>query len=106
MTTGDLWLLLAAGVCVVVAGLFTSVEAALSSFSKARAEKLAAEGRSGAARLLTIVEDPPRFLNTALFLRMLFEITAIVLVTKVMIDLVEGRAVSYTHLTLPTIYSV
>ncbi|HZJ06305.1 MAG TPA: hemolysin family protein [Nocardioidaceae bacterium] len=91
MTTGDLWLLLAAGVCVVVAGLFTSVEAALSSFSKARAEKLAAEGRSGAARLLTIVEDPPRFLNTALFLRMLFEITAIVLVTKVMIDLVEGR---------------
>ena len=91
MTGGDLWLLLLAAVLVVIAGLFSSAEAALSSFSKARAEELSAKGKSGAARLLQIVEDPPRFLNTALFLRMLCEITAIVLVTKVMIDLIEGR---------------
>ncbi len=87
---GDLWLLLAAAVLVVIAGLLTSAEAALSSFSKARAEELAAAGRPGAPRLLTIVEDAPRFLNTALFLRLLCEITAIVLVAKVMIDLIEG----------------
>jgi len=91
VTGGDLWLLLAAAVLVVVAGLFSSAEAALSSFSKARAEALSAAGRSGAARLLTIVEDAPRFLNTALFLRLVCEITAIVLVAKVMIDLIEGR---------------
>jgi CBS domain containing-hemolysin-like protein len=91
MTGGDLWLLLLAAVLVVIAGLFSSAEAALSSFSKARAEELSAKGKSGAARLLQIVEDPPRFLNTALFLRMLCEITAIVVVTKVMIDLIEGR---------------
>jgi CBS domain containing-hemolysin-like protein len=48
-----------------------------------RAEELLAEGRSGARRLLMIAEDPPRYLNTALFLRMLCEITAIVLVTEV-----------------------
>ena len=35
-----------------------------------------------------IVEDPPRYLNTALFLRMLTETAAIVLVTVVMLDLI------------------
>ena len=47
--------------------------------------------RAGAARLLVIVEDPPRYLNTALFLRMLTEIAAIVLVTVVMLDLIVPR---------------
>src|SRR4029079_18551815 len=73
------------------AGLFSSADAALSSFSKARAEEIASEGRSGSARLLVIVEDPPRYLNTALFLRMLTEIAAIVLVTVVMLDLIVPR---------------
>ena len=35
-----------------------------------------------------ILEDPPRYLNTALFLRMLTEIAAIILVTVVMLDLI------------------
>ena len=91
MTGGDLWLLGIAVVLVFIAGLFTAAEAALSSFSKARAEEQSEEGQPGAGRLLRIVEDPPRYLNTALFMRMLCEITAIVLVTKVMIDLIEGR---------------
>ena len=38
-----------------------------------------------------IVEDPPRYLNTALFLRMLTEIAAIILVTVVMLDLIVPR---------------
>ncbi len=75
MSSGDIWLLVAAAVLVLVAGLFSSADAALSSFSKARAEELSAEGRSGAGRLLRIVEDPARYLNTALFLRMLAEIS-------------------------------
>ena len=54
-----------------------------SSFSSARAEELAAEGKAGSAPLLVILDDPPRYLNTALFLRMLSEIAAIVLVTPV-----------------------
>jgi CBS domain containing-hemolysin-like protein len=94
MTAGDIWLLVVAAILVIVAGLFSSAEAALSSFSKARAEELAAEGKSGARRLLKIAEDPPRFLNTALFLRMLCEITAIVLVTAVMLDVFNGPSVT------------
>ena len=91
MSMVDIWLLVLAAVLVVAAGLFSSIDAALSSFSKVRAEEIAGEGRSGSRRLLTIVEDPPRYLNTALFLRMLTEIAAIILVTVVMLDLIVSR---------------
>jgi len=67
----------------ILAGLMAAAEAALASFSRSRAEKLVADGRSGADRVRRIVEDPPRYLNTALFLRIAFEITAIVLVSLV-----------------------
>ncbi len=91
MSLVDIWLLVLAAVFVLVAGVFSSADAALSSFSKARAEEIASEGTSGAARLLVIVGDPPRYLNTALFLRMLTEIAAIILVTVVMLDLIVPR---------------
>jgi CBS domain containing-hemolysin-like protein len=91
MSSIDIWLLALAAVLVVVAGLFSSADAALSSFSKARAEEIAHEGKSGSARLLVIVEDPPRYLNTALLLRMLCEIAAIIMVTVVMLDLIVRR---------------
>jgi len=87
----DIWLLVLASVLVVVAGLFSSADAALSSFSKVRAEEIAHQGKSGAARLLVIVGDPPRYLNTALLLRMLCEIAAIVMVAVVMLDLIVRR---------------
>ncbi len=91
MSAVDIWLLVLAGVLVVVAGLFSSADAALSSFSKVRAEEIAHQGKSGAARLLVIVGDPPRYLNTALLLRMLCEIAAIVMVAVVMLDLIVRR---------------
>ena len=91
MSMVDIWLLVLAAVLVVAAGLFSSIDAALSSFSKVRADEIAAEGRTGSRRLQTIVEDPPRYLNTALFLRMLTEIAAIILVTVVMLDLIVRR---------------
>jgi len=80
MTSGDAWLLVAAAALVLLAGLFSAAEAALASFSHARAEELAADGRPGSRRLLALLEDAPRYLNTALFLRLLCEISAIVVV--------------------------
>ena len=91
MSSFDIWLLAVAAVLVVTAGLFSSVEAALASFSKARAEEIAGEGKPGASRLLRIVEDPPRYVNTALFLRLLCEVGAIVLTTVVMTNLIVSR---------------
>src|SRR4028119_142317 len=71
---------------VLVAGLLAGAEAALSSFSKARARELADEGRRGAARVLTIAEDPAPYLNTVLLLRKAAETTAVVLVALTVAD--------------------
>jgi CBS domain containing-hemolysin-like protein len=77
---------------VVVAGLLSAAEAALGGFSRARAEELDDERRPGARRVLRILDDPPRYLNTALFLRLLAETGAIVLATLMIQDaLGSGR---------------
>ncbi|HLR93560.1 MAG TPA: CNNM domain-containing protein, partial [Jiangellaceae bacterium] len=83
MTGSDIWLLVTALVLVVVAGALAMVETALARFSRARADELAADGLRRARRLRTLVEDPAPALNTALLLRMVAEITAVVLVAIV-----------------------
>jgi magnesium and cobalt exporter, CNNM family len=83
------WLFLGmAFVLVVIAAFMNAAEAALSSFSKVRADRLVADGRTGAIKLRKIVEDPPRYLNTELFVRSMVEISAIVMVAKVVFPLV------------------
>jgi CBS domain containing-hemolysin-like protein len=76
---------------VLVAGLLSAAEAALAGFSRARADELVVEGRPGSRRVLQILDDPPRYLNTALFLRLLAETAAIVLATLMIQDAVGGR---------------
>ncbi len=79
--TADVWPFVAAAFLVVAAGVLSAVDAALAQFSRARAQELVSEERAGARRLLRLLDDPPRYLNTALLLRLAAEITAIVLVT-------------------------
>jgi CBS domain containing-hemolysin-like protein len=86
MAGEDVWMLAIAAVLAIVAGVFASVDAALSSCSKARAAELLTEGRSGARRVLAVAEDPPRYLNSVLLLRMAAETGSIVLVTLVVAD--------------------
>jgi CBS domain containing-hemolysin-like protein len=80
-----------AAACILAAGFFSSADAALANVSKVRAEELVEENRAGARRLLAIAGDPARYLNTALFLRLLFEILAVVLVAEVLLPVVEPR---------------
>jgi CBS domain containing-hemolysin-like protein len=87
VTTWQAILLIA--VFVVAAGLISMAEAALAPYSRARAAELVATGRPGAARLERLVSDPARYLNTALFLRLTAEISAVVLVTSLYLDAVE-----------------
>jgi CBS domain containing-hemolysin-like protein len=82
VSSADVWLVVLAGLLVVLAGLFSAADAAVSSFSRARAEELREEGRAGAKRLVSMLDDPTRYLNTALFLRLLCEIAATVIVTQ------------------------
>jgi CBS domain containing-hemolysin-like protein len=83
MTSHDWGQLVVALVLVVPAALLAASEAALSSISKARADRLCEEGRPGAARLRKLADDPPAYLNTALFVRTVLEISATVLVAIV-----------------------
>src|SRR4051812_37917852 len=71
-----------AAALVVLAGLFSAADAALTSFSRARAEELQAEGQAGSKRLVTMLADPAPYLNTAILLRLLCEVSAIVIVTR------------------------
>jgi CBS domain containing-hemolysin-like protein len=90
MTSADIWLLLTAAACVVLAGVFSAADAALAAFSRARAQELVAEGRPGARRLVVLLDDAPRYLNTALLMRLLCEIAAIVIVTQLVRDAYDG----------------
>ncbi|WP_182376974.1 hemolysin family protein [Nocardioides sp. WS12] len=81
MIAGSLWPLLVAAVLVVLAGLFAAADAALAGFSRARAQEMLQDGRSGARRLVAVLDDAPQHLNTALLLQLLCEIAAVVLVT-------------------------
>jgi CBS domain containing-hemolysin-like protein len=89
-STGSAGLLLAA-LLVVLAGVFSAADAALATYSRARAEELVGEGRPGAKRLVTLLDDRARYLNTALFLRLLCETSAVVLVTLEILRWYDGR---------------
>jgi CBS domain containing-hemolysin-like protein len=90
MGSGAVWLVVSAALLVVLAGLFSAADAALSRFSRARAEELHQAGTTGARSLLRVLDDPARFLNTALLLRLGCEISAIVLVAQWVHDLYDG----------------
>lgn len=90
MSPTDAWLLVTAALLVLLAGFFSGADAALSASSRARAEELLDDGRPGAARLVHLLEDPARYLNTALLLRLLCEISAIVIVTQLVRDAWDG----------------
>jgi CBS domain containing-hemolysin-like protein len=74
----------------MLAGLMAAAEAALSSLTRARADRLVEEGRPGALRVRRIAEDPPRYLNTALFIRTVCEISVIVLVALVVFGIFDA----------------
>jgi CBS domain containing-hemolysin-like protein len=89
MTSTEITLLVIAAGLVVLAGLLAGTDAALSTMSKVRAEELIKDGRRGAERLRTTLDDAPRYLNTVLLVRVFCETTATVLVTLVVVRLLE-----------------
>jgi CBS domain containing-hemolysin-like protein len=82
--------LVTAAALVVVAGVFSAADAALTSYSRARAEELVSEGRPGAKRLVALLDDRARYLNTAILLRLLCETGAAVLLTLVVLRWYDG----------------
>ncbi len=91
MTSHDGVLLVVAAVLVLLAGLFAGAEAALSSYSKVRANEQVEQGNLRAVRLRDLLSDAPRYLNTLLLVRLSCEITAIVLVTQALSGRLRGH---------------
>jgi CBS domain containing-hemolysin-like protein len=88
--TGSPTGLVIAGALVVLAGVFSAADAALTTYSRARAEELVGEGRAGARRLVALLDDRARYLNTAILLRLLCETGAAVLLTLVVLRWYDG----------------
>jgi CBS domain containing-hemolysin-like protein len=87
----DLWLGLLAVALVAVAGLFAALEAAISRLSRSTVEEAARSGRRGATRLREIAEDTPRYLNLALLLRVVCELTACSIVAVILLERLHNR---------------
>ena len=81
----DIGLLSLAFVLVVVAGAFAMVETAIARTSRVRADALLREERRGADRLRLIADDAPRYLNLVLLLRLGAELTAVSIVTAIIV---------------------
>ncbi len=76
--------LVVAILCAVVACLLASVEAAVQSTTKGRAERLVAEEPTRAhRRIVDIAQDPAPTINSLMFARMAFEITAIAIAAMI-----------------------
>jgi CBS domain containing-hemolysin-like protein len=88
--TGSPTGLVTAAALVVLACVFSAADAALTTYSRARAEELVGEGRAGAQRLVALLDDRARYLNTALLLRLLCETGAAVLLTLVVLRWYDG----------------
>jgi CBS domain containing-hemolysin-like protein len=79
-----------AGALVVLAGVFSAADAALTTYSRARAEELVGEGRAGARRLLALLDDRAPYLNTAILLRLFCETGAAVVLTLTVLHWYDG----------------
>ncbi|TWD82930.1 CBS domain containing-hemolysin-like protein [Kribbella amoyensis] len=103
MSYHDGVLLVVAAVLVVLAGVFAGAEAALSSYSKVRADEQVEQGNTRAAKLAELLADAPRYLNTLLLVRLICEITAIVLVTQALSNVF---AVTWEHILITAVLMV
>jgi len=92
MTQGQVWTLLLAAVLVAAAAAFAAADTALARVSRIAVDELARQGRRGATRLGQVVDDPARYLNVALFLRVVCEVLATVLVAAVCLARVSSTA--------------
>lgn len=86
----------AAVLLIPVAGLFSALDAALSTVSVARVEEMAKDKRYGAARLSRMLVNRPRYINVTVLLHLLSLVAAAVLFTMVFIGLIDSRAWALT----------
>ena len=89
--TQNQWIELAVAlVLALAASVGAAAETALQHLARSRAEELAADGRAGTARVLHMVEEPARYINTAMLIRIGCETSVIVLVCQALFPHLGG----------------
>lgn len=90
--SSDLLLIIIAVALVVLAAMLVMAETAITRVSRSRIDELARDGVRGAARLLIVVDDRPRYVNVLLFVSTIAVVTAVALVSYVgVVSLQEDR---------------
>ncbi|AXE39055.1 hemolysin family protein [Acidipropionibacterium virtanenii] len=85
------WIELAvAAALALAAAVVAAAETSLQHLSRSRAEDLAADGRAGTARVLRMVEEPARYINTAMLVRIGCETSVIVLACQALFPHLGG----------------
>ncbi|MDZ4234032.1 MAG: DUF21 domain-containing protein, partial [Dietzia sp.] len=82
----------AVALLILLAGVFSALDAALSTVSVARVEEMAKDSRYGAARLSRMLLTRPRYINVTVLLHLLSLISGVVLLTVVFAELIESTA--------------
>ncbi len=72
---------------ILLGGLFSAIDAAISTVSTARVEELVRDERPGSVRLSRVINERPRYINLVVLLRIACETTATVL----MVDYLDDR---------------
>ena len=71
---------------ILLGGLFSAIDAAISTVSMARVEELVRDERPGSVRLSRVVRERPRYINLVVLLRIACEATATVLMVAYLHD--------------------
>ena len=105
MTSGDGWLLAAAGIALVLASLLACAETAVSRLSNVQVEQLRREGKRSAAGLAVLVADRPRYINALLLSHNTLFVLSVVLVQHVASEMLPvGLAVLVTVLGMAALF--
>jgi CBS domain containing-hemolysin-like protein len=73
-------------VLILLGGLFSAIDAAISTVSTARVEELVRDERPGSVRLSRVIAERPRYINLVVLLRIACEATATVLMVAYLND--------------------
>ena len=87
-------LLVLAGILVVLAGVLVAAEAALSRVSKVSIEHLKKDGNRKAGRLLDMLDERAKHVNSLLFAHLSLSTIAVVLVTTAFLEVFKDNSIA------------
>ena len=87
-------LLILAGIFVVLSGVLVAAEAALARVSKVSIEQLKKDGNRKAGRLLDMLDDRAKHVNSLLFAHLTLSTIAVVLVTTAFLEIFQDNSIA------------